>query len=365
MNNISRIMYLVEPDLRKPSGVMDKVRQQVAVWRGAAGVETYIVSVRDLAVEKDSEIDESTCISKAGNSYLEKILSYRSRCEQIAELVDLHAPDIVYTRYLFYTPALRRAYAKRKTIFEANSRDLQELWRRGYYSAYGYHLMTKGMMMTSVDGVVAVTQEILNEYNRKFNKPSVCIANGCAATEPPPALAESTARPRAAFVGSPGQPWHGAEKISEIAAGIPDWDFDVVGPAVSPAANVINHGFVDGDEVKRILGNARIGIGSLSFYENGMFEGCPLKTRQYLSMGLPIVYAYRDPDLEGTEEFTLRISNTRGNVVESIAEIRHFFDRVLREPELRMAAHSFSQRFLTYDRKETARPEFFSRIFEK
>lgn len=54
-----------------------------------------------------------------------------------------------------------------------------------------------------------------------------------------------------------------------------------------------------------------------------MAEGSPLKSRQYLAYGLPVILGHTDPDLhEG--EYILQLENCEDNVEKDIARIRSF-----------------------------------------
>jgi hypothetical protein len=58
-----------------------------------------------------------------------------------------------------------------------------------------------------------------------------------------------------------------------------------------------------------------------------MNEACPLKVREYLAVGLPVIYANRDPDAERLGSLTLRIANTESNVVDELQGIEEFVER--------------------------------------
>ena len=54
-------------------------------------------------------------------------------------------------------------------------------------------------------------------------------------------------------------------------------------------------------------------------------EGSPLKSREYLAYGLPMVLAYKDTDLDDLNvEFLLKIPNTEDNILTHGKLIRDF-----------------------------------------
>jgi hypothetical protein len=67
------------------------------------------------------------------------------------------------------------------------------------------------------------------------------------------------------------------------------------------------------DEILNDLSNQNvIGIGSLGLYKNNLFEACPLKVRDYWSLGFPVILGYRDTDVINNkflEPFVLEFPN--------------------------------------------------------
>jgi hypothetical protein len=54
-----------------------------------------------------------------------------------------------------------------------------------------------------------------------------------------------------------------------------------------------------------------------------MQEASPLKTREYLAYGIPVIGGYEDTDLDDAECY-LRIGNTEDNVDTEVSRIRRF-----------------------------------------
>ena len=60
-----------------------------------------------------------------------------------------------------------------------------------------------------------------------------------------------------------------------------------------------------------------------------MQEACPLKVREYLGHGLPVVIAYEDTDFVGEQPwFLLRLPNRESNVADGIGAISTFLNDV-------------------------------------
>ncbi len=91
--------------------------------------------------------------------------------------------------------------------------------------------------------------------------------------EPLPAPQNPT--PRLAYIGTPGNPWQGLDKLFWLAEACPDLEFDLIGsgpkdfPGQVLPQNVHLHGFVERDVYQTDLGLADVGIGSLALHRSG------------------------------------------------------------------------------------------------
>src|SRR5207247_9128294 len=152
----------------------------------------------------------------------------------------------------------------------------------------------------------------------------------------PPAPAPD--RARVAFLGSARQAWHGLDKIAWLAGQLPDVDFDVVGyddvrlrEALGPSTpdNLHARGILARAEYEPILAACDLAIGTLALHRKNMHEACPLKVREYLAYGLPVVIGYEDTDLDGLDTwYLLRLPNVESNVRDHAGEIHSFLESV-------------------------------------
>jgi hypothetical protein len=55
-----------------------------------------------------------------------------------------------------------------------------------------------------------------------------------------------------------------------------------------------------------------------------MTEASPLKVREYLALGLPVILKYKDVDLESPEEYVLQLPNDGRQLGDFSSEIRSF-----------------------------------------
>ena len=75
-----------------------------------------------------------------------------------------------------------------------------------------------------------------------------------------------------------------------------------------------------------LLAQADVAIGTLGLYLKDMNEASPIKTREYLASGLPVIIGYRDTDFPDGAPFLLQVPNRADGVAQSQAAIARFVD---------------------------------------
>ncbi|MEN3747613.1 glycosyltransferase [Sphingomonas sp. HF-S3] len=337
-----RIAYFTEWDPHDETGVLNKLIGQVGQWN-SLGAEARIFS---LAMRQDSQpaldfASHGEVIGRIHRRSLEAYpfarLGYLNKTLSVGRVVAAlrrFRPDVIYYRqHGPWYPGLGRILSVAPTVIEINSdeRAERDLWGPAFAAL---HRATQGRILNAVSGFVAVTDEIASAY-RDRGKPMEIIPNGfwgAAAPLPP----TGNAAPAYVFVGSPlngGGSWHGADKIVALAHALPDSSFHIVGlseqdfPGDDIPPNLILHGYRTGDDLSAILAQSDVGIGTLALYRKGMDEACPLKVRDYLMRGLPVVLGYREAETRLNEaSYTLQIGNTPDNVETNIGAIAGFGD---------------------------------------
>lgn len=117
------------------------------------------------------------------------------------------------------------------------------------------------------------------------------------------------------FLGSPNQPWHGVDKIISLAHALGSgFEFHIIGMTVQQfkqftlPENMIFHGFLE--DYIAIVARCHIAVGTLGLHRNNMEEACPLKTREYLAAGFPVILGYTDTAFPSqSEDFLLHLPN--------------------------------------------------------
>lgn len=303
-----KIAYLGQmADVSCENGISKKIRSQAAAWRAQGHEVRYFALAPTDTVWRELRPFQPEVLVRgwAGQRVLQS--------QRLARRIRAWGPEVIYFRYAHHSAGLPPLFRAIPTVAEINSDDLTEYPLTLSASKVLYHRITRRRVLTAVTGFVAVTRELAGRF-AGFGKPTEVIGNGFDFDEQPaanPALAR-TERPRLIFVGSAGSPWHGLDRVAELAGLLPGADFDVVGcdrPAGASPPNLHFHGRLTRDRYEPLLRNATAAIGTMALFKKRMDEACPLKVREYLASGLPVVAAYEDTDIAADAEFFLRLPN--------------------------------------------------------
>jgi hypothetical protein len=110
-------------------------------------------------------------------------------------------------------------------------------------------------------------------------------------------------------------------------------------------------------EYEPLIAGCTAGIGTLALHRKGMDEACPLKVREYLAYGLPVILGCADADIPKDADYALHIPNTENNVAEHLPEIQSFVEswRGRRVPRTQVA-------HMDWAAKETSRLRLLARF---
>jgi Glycosyltransferase Family 4 len=353
-----RIAYVCYWNLLEKDGVAKKINGQIAYWRGDGHeVEVFCVS---RAVEPRS----------SWRLFPFETMGERFRATRALEAATLAwQPDAVYLRLDLFLPPLAKLLRRVPTVVELQSNDREEakLRRVNHYSSRLYNELARPIHLSRARGLVCVTHEIAAlPHIARHDKPTIVIGNGVDLVKLRE-LPAADGQPRAVFLASVGQAWHGVDKLIWLADRLPEVQFDFVGYRPQdlpspPPPNLAAHGVLSREQYEPILASSDVGLGTLALHRLSMREACTLKVREYLGYGLPIVIGYEDTDLMGYDPwYVLRLPNEEGNVRERVDEIRAFIRRVhgrrvpRAEIEDRIGAHVKERRRLDFIRGAVGR----------
>jgi glycosyltransferase involved in cell wall biosynthesis len=347
-----RIAYVCYWSVFVLDGVAKKISTQTAQWaRAGHDVETFALTPG--ARGRSQRWD-------ARPYPFESVASRTGAAVKLLRDLRRFRPDVVYLRYDLLPPPLHLVTRLHPTVVELNSDDQREyaFRRRAARLSWLYGAWNWRTLYGSAAGIVSVTTALLDLVAR-FERPSTVIANGIELEGLPSLPAESGERPTIVFSGTPGQDWHGVDKLVDLARARPDIDVSLIGfdPDAGLPPNVTAHGFLERAAYEAIFARADVALGSAALHRKGMSEASPLKLREYLAYGLPVVLPYEDTDLVGVDDWwLLRLPNDEENVLEAADAIVRFAAGVRgrRVPRAEVASR------IGAEAKERARLEFFA-----
>ena len=342
-------------------GVGGKIQAQMNLWRQAGHQARLFLH----AADSFSLPDASLHVFRRARTFPVQEWERGRALARMLDAIQDYQPDIIYLRYGRYARPLERLFHIAPVVMELNTIDLTEYRLRGPL-IWAANRFTRGIMLGRAAGLVAVSHEIAHRpENTRWGNPITVIANGVDLRAYPVLPARASGRPALAMAASPNLAWHGVEKLASLAMRYPDLDVHILG--YTPAdwgnrpqpANLHLHGWLERAGIEAVLQTCDVACGTLALHANDMQEGSPLKTREALAYGLPLILAYRDTDLDDLQsEYLLRIPNTPDNV-DTHAERMVDFARRMRGRRIprELVAGRIDQRA-----KEAARLDFMARF---
>jgi hypothetical protein len=354
-----RIAYVVGWPGGHHTGPFKKVVEQSAAWRAFGHEVGLFVLTESPHADEWSQlpgVQQVTCRAPG-------VAALFRQKERLVSSVLRWGPDVAYHRYALPYPGMLRMARRLPLVLEINTDDLAEYDLLSPLKGK-VNRLTRGQVLRRVAGLVVTTRELAQSpIFARYARPSLVLANGISLASVHPSPAPENSGPRLVFLGQPGCPWHGLDKLAALARARPGWHLDVVGPDRSevpdPPTNLAVHGSLSVEQYRPILARADIGVGTLALHRKNMDEASPLKVREYLATGLPVITGYRDTDFPGAPPFLLQLPNTEDNVTSHLAELDAFVDawQGRRVPRDRLT-------HLDSLHKESARLAFFSRVAE-
>jgi hypothetical protein len=262
--------------------------------------------------------------------------------------------DLIYSRLLAPAPGLRALIRSRPFVLEINGDIAREIpasfkrWSR---------LRARSLQLRQADGVVFVSRE-LHRQSAPQPPRALVLANPCLPPELEPAQVDRPPRPTLVLIGYDRHEWCGMDKLVTLARALPEFDFIAIGSRLEGPANLKSVGLLAQAEADRVLAGCTVGIGPLATHRKGMHEASPLKSRNCLALGLPIIQSYEDTDLTEADGCVLQLPNCEDNVRLNIERIREFTWRAFRDSSLSRRALELARGRLSLAHKESERLAF-------
>ena len=318
-----RIAYLLTWSGGAWTGVFKKVADQVSAWE-RLGAEVGVFVATDRAGATDwTALPQAVQMRTYGNA----VDSFLAQRPLVNDLRDW-APDITYVRTSPRQAVAAGVLSHLPHVIEIQTHDIAEA--RGISTPrLLLTLATRRRCLARATGLVFVSHELaaLPSY-AGFTSNRIVIGNGIdLARFRPLAPTSPSAGIRLAFMGLPGRAWHGLEDVFRLAQARPQWAFDLIGPSpadVPDLANVHAHGELSSAEYLPVLASSDAAISTLGWYVNDMNEASPLKSREYLALGLPVIGGYTDTDIPEDSPVYLRVDNRPGAIVDALPRVEEF-----------------------------------------
>lgn len=324
-----KILYLLSHDIFLNDGITKKVKSQTDVWiKYGHDVRVFNIIVRNNRKSGISPL--------RADIFSRKNVIFGSR--KLLSAIEEYNPDVIYFRYEPYKPFLSKILSSYPSVIELNTDDLAETLLESSQSLrkfvrYYYNKGTRHFILDKASGFIGVTEEIIKlQHFKKYGKPSIAVPNSINLNGYQIVKKDlSTQIPRILFMGRPGFTWHGLDKIlklSELTCG--KLEFHIIGydkPLWQHYSNVTFHGYLAKSEYEKIIEQCDIGLSSTAFHRIPIQEASPLKVREYLAYGLPVILPYKDTmlsDLIKPPEWILEIPNSQNNLIDNIEKIIDF-----------------------------------------
>jgi glycosyltransferase involved in cell wall biosynthesis len=384
-----KILYFLNLDqYSKNIGIIQKSFTKKAEWK-ASGHEVKLVFIY-------SEEKEKGLIKKYGECRLIKrrtqkvpgqfrmMRLFGSWPKQERELfreIDDFAPDIIYHRTFEISEFIGRICKNNSTIVELNGNEIGNLFAKksgglrffaNRIKAVRIKLSLKRFLRMH-KGIVFVTYELSELYKRQsgdytIGPKSIVIPNGID-------ISSYTKRKEGSiggvvklvFIGTPGAAWHGVDiiiAIAKLTVGV--LEFHLIGESINEPGdiptNVKTYGYLSEADYRKVITGCDIGIGTLALNSAGINEASPLKVREYVAAGLPIIIGYMDTAFETQTppKWVLQLPNDPAVIMSSVEKIVAFS----KSYQNFVVPKSEAELYFSSERLEKKRLSFFQSIVD-
>ena len=228
---------------------------------------------------------------------------------------------------------------------------------------------TGGIAVRNASAILTVSKDLM-QYQRTIRKlskdfPIFHFPNGIIVKNTPilKEVIHNDYSIEIGFIADRFHPWHGLDLLLDSCKNYLRKDlnrrliFHLIGKIDTGYLNqikIINqsngkikfktYGTLKQKEYWKIFCSCNIGIGSLAMYRNGLTDGCTLKVREMLAMGLPIFSGHKDTALP--EDFPYYYS--KGGNIDDIINFSGKFANVTRR-EVRDASFKYIEKSLWFN----------------
>lgn len=250
-------------------------------------------------------------------------------------------------------------------IYESNTNEIEQLklsykgiFNSPLWVSYDYwnEKVFGPIVLRKAKGLVCVTKEIENYQRTRIGDhkfPVIkTISNGINVSSFPiaPSL-ENTGQYNLLMLLGVDVAWNGLDKIAKPILkdnfGIKIY---VVGDVRREyeSDSIVYCGQLNNEEISKLIISEKIhaGIGTLALERKGITEAAPLKVREYIARGLPVIYNYEDTDLDADlsfrEKYFIKIENSPGEL--NLEIIHKKLKSILSNTDCNLEIRKFAER---------------------
>lgn len=364
-----KIIYLYRSKgLDKEKSVLDKIKSEIDSLKEYFDVDFFTFNKNKIQNSKIGEHIYS--YNREKNDLITKINYNKYLIKKIADKLILRKPNIIYIRDTQYFFNLYSQLAKIAPTFVEIQTDIISEYKITNFKLYIIENILKRRYFKNISGFICITDEIL-QIEKKFNdKPGYVLGNGINKDEIKfISKVNDNGYINLLFIGSPNMAWHGVDRLINSyknAVNKNKFMIHIVGYENNYNVNNNNikfYGFInDKNKINELFSISDLGIGTLALYKKNMNEAAPLKVRQYLAKGLPVVIGYDDVDLKIDLPFVLKVKNDNSNINFNLIERFYYETKEIRKNGDTV---KFALENLTWDKKMGQVTKFMENVISK
>ncbi len=361
-----KIAYVLSSDIARHRGSTIKVRDQVNEWRRHG----YEVEIYSLTPDNAPALIETVRFVKRSNPIVDKIFPYMELLESVKDF----NPDILYFRYSLPNATFRALQKLFSSVIEINTDDKEE-YKKLFYERHGVknfllwqiNNILRGGFLKRAEGLVSVTNELAQRKSfTRYNNNITVVPNSIPMAGKSILKKSSPEGPvKLFFIGSPGLQWHGLDILCRLGEMLKsEIEIHIVGANGVDTDNIFWYGYLEEREYLKIMSGCHICVGTLALYRKNLSEACPLKVREYLKYGFPVILGYKDTSfLDRKPPWVLEIPNT-GNIFDDSGVVKSIsgFCRTFRDF---IVPSKESEPFISSSIIESSRINFMKKVVEK
>lgn len=351
-----KLLYFVPMEIKEFDGISKKVLYQVAdLRRLEIEVEICCEEIKHNKIFRKIFNKDVILEKSVSNKVTKQLLYYKYK--KTLKYIFENNFDVIYIRYVYFANPCFIKFLKKikekniKVIVEIPTYPYdKELVHKDKIRQIKYFIERKyrEKMRNYVDKIITFSND-----DEIFGIKTVKISNGIDTNE----ISIINKKIKRSineinFIGVAGIAfWHGFDRFILSMAEYYKNDpkevvkFHIVGDGNKETVNVLKnlvkenklenyvifYGYKSGKELDKIYNKMEVALGSLGFSRIGLERGAPLKTREYIAKGLPIIIGYEDISLNSSIKFIDKVPNDES--LFSIEKIIKWYKNLNMAPE--------------------------------